>query len=105
MRGRGSARGAPAVEGVKPRVSALVKSSCVAEMPRLRLAPFHHALCGARRPSPAMQGRKVSAQISFAIARAVSLMRVEKPHSLSYQDSTRPSWPSITWVCGRAAVE
>ena len=32
-------------------------------------------------------------------------MRVEKPHSLSYQDRTRTSLPSITWVCGRATVD
>src|SRR5947208_1144898 len=39
------------------------------------------------------------------MATAVSLIRVEKPHSLSYQLSTRPSPPSIIWVCGRASVE
>ena len=32
-------------------------------------------------------------------------MRVEKPHSLSYQLSTRTSLPSMTWVCGRARVD
>src|SRR3989344_1868920 len=32
-------------------------------------------------------------------------MRVEKPHSLSYQVRTRPRPPSIIWVCGRAAVD
>ena len=39
------------------------------------------------------------AQISFAMATAVSAMRLEKPHSLSYQDSTRTKLPSITLVC------
>ena len=32
-------------------------------------------------------------------------MRVAKPHSLSYQLSTRASLPSTTWVWGRAAVD
>src|SRR5258705_13833960 len=39
------------------------------------------------------------------MATAVALIRVEKPHSLSYQESTRPSPPSTSWVCGRATVE
>ena len=39
------------------------------------------------------------------MAAAVSLIRVEKPHSLSYQESTRPRPPSTNWVCGRATVE
>src|SRR3984957_1300545 len=46
-----------------------------------------------------------AAYISLAIARAVSAIRVEKPHSLSYQLRTRASLPSITWVWGRATVE
>ena len=37
-------------------------------------------------------------QMSFAIATAVSAMRFEKPHSLSYQDITRTSVPSMTLV-------
>src|SRR5579864_7519568 len=49
--------------------------------------------------------RRRRTQPSRAIAVAVSAMRVEKPHSLSYHDSTRTSWPSITWVCGRATVD
>src|SRR4051812_44462842 len=39
------------------------------------------------------------------MASAVSLIRVEKPHSLSYQDRTRPRPPSIIWVWGRATVD
>ena len=35
---------------------------------------------------------------SLPIATAVSTMRLEKPHSLSYQDITRTSVPSITLV-------
>ena len=43
--------------------------------------------------------------MNFAICSAVSLMRVAKPHSLSYQLNTRASLPSMTWVWGRATVE
>ena len=46
---------------------------------------------------PASPCRDVD-QIVFAIATAVSLMRFEKPHSLSYQAMTRQSVPSITLV-------
>ncbi len=37
-------------------------------------------------------------QISFAMATAVSAIRFEKPHSLSYHDSTRTRVPSSTLV-------
>ncbi len=37
-------------------------------------------------------------QINLPIATAVSAMRLEKPHSLSYHDITRTSVPSITLV-------
>src|SRR3546814_4821780 len=37
-----------------------------------------------------------------ATAAAASSIRFEKPHSLSYQDSTRTKVPSITWVCDRS---
>ena len=33
------------------------------------------------------------------IETAVSAMRLEKPHSLSYHDSTRTKLPGITLVC------
>jgi len=36
---------------------------------------------------------------------ATSLMRLEKPHSLSYQESTRTKRPSMTWVWLRSKVE
>ena len=48
-------------------------------------------------------GRKP--QSVFAIAPAVSTMRFEKPHSLSYQLSTRTSLPSITEVSRLSTVE
>ena len=42
---------------------------------------------------------------SLAIAPAVSTMRFEKPHSLSYQLTTRTSLPSITAVSRLSTVE
>ncbi len=36
--------------------------------------------------------------MSLAMATAVSFMRLEKPHSLSYQDTTRTSLSSTIWV-------
>src|SRR4051794_11876971 len=44
-------------------------------------------------------------QPSLAISTATSLMRFEKPHSLSYQESTRTKTPSITWVWVKSKVE
>src|SRR5262249_31492561 len=41
---------------------------------------------------------RISVQMSLPIATAVSAMRLEKPHSLSYQDITRTSVPSMTLV-------
>ena len=40
-------------------------------------------------------------QSNFPKATAVSLMRLEKPHSLSYQESTRTRVPSMTLVWSR----
>lgn len=50
-------------------------------------------------------GFAVSLQPSFPIATAVSDIRLEKPHSLSYQDRTRTKVPSTTWVCVKSKVE
>lgn len=44
-------------------------------------------------------------QSSLPIAPAVSTIRLEKPHSLSYQLSTRTSLPSITAVSRLSMVE
>lgn len=44
-------------------------------------------------------------QMSLAMAPAVSIMRLEKPHSLSYHDRTRTSLPSITAVSRLSIVE
>ena len=44
-------------------------------------------------------------QMSLAIAMAVSDMRLEKPHSLSYQDRTDTNVPSMTLVWSSATVE
>src|SRR5690606_36276161 len=43
--------------------------------------------------------------MSLPKATAVSAMRLEKPHSLSYQDSTDTKLPSITLVWSSATVE
>ena len=44
-------------------------------------------------------GRDINVvHINLLITTAVSLMRLEKPHSLSYQDTTRQKVPSTTWV-------
>src|SRR5262249_28165540 len=42
---------------------------------------------------------------SLPNATAVSLMRLEKPHSLSYQERIRTNSPSMTWVCPRSKTE
>ena len=59
------------------------------------------------RPEPPfVAGRdEAAAQMSLPIAEAVSAMRLEKPHSLSYQDMTRTKLPSITLVWSSAKVE
>src|SRR6202020_111526 len=77
-----------------------------------RFRSFCHA-CVKRASSPAAPARAgfhdtildpafarvtPNPQISFAIATAVSAIRFEKPHSLSYQESTRTNLPSITLV-------
>src|SRR3546814_7446146 len=49
--------------------------------------------------------RAGTGQPSLPTATAVSDMRLENPHSLSYHDSTRTSRPSMTWVCVRSKVE
>ena len=46
-----------------------------------------------------------TAQISLPMATAVSAMRLEKPHSLSYQDITRTSVPSMTLVWSMWKIE
>src|SRR6516165_7898001 len=45
-----------------------------------------------------MRKRRDRGQASLPIATAVSAMRLEKPHSLSYQLMTRTSVPSMTLV-------
>ena len=45
------------------------------------------------------------AYISLPIATAVSAIRQEKPHSLSYQLSTRTNLPSSTFVCAGAKFD
>src|SRR5207253_9526974 len=52
----------------------------------------HPSRCASRAP----QDDRSRFQISFPIATAVSIMRLEKPHSLSNHDSTVTIVPSIT---------
>ena len=49
--------------------------------------------------------RRERFQISLPIATAVSAMRLEKPHSLSYHDITRTNVPSITLVWSMWKIE
>ena len=70
-----------------------------------QLRPVEH-LHRAERPVVACySGNASHCYPSFAIAAAVSTMRLEKPHSLSYQLSTRTSLPSITAVSRLSTVE
>src|SRR4029079_19413657 len=43
--------------------------------------------------------------ISLPMTAAVSFIRLEKPHSLSYQETTRQNVPSTTCVPGRSKME
>src|SRR3954470_17311652 len=49
--------------------------------------------------------RKRRGQPSAAMAAAVSSIRFEKPHSLSYQEATRASLPSSTLTAPMSTVE
>src|SRR3546814_1127679 len=57
-----------------------------------RLAGHGDVIEGAE---PGHGGVSCASAQSFAIATAVSAIRLEKPHSLSYHDSTRTRLPSI----------
>src|SRR6516165_6875514 len=58
-------------------------------------------------PKPPQRDARSSpaGQISFPIATAVSTIRLEKPHSLSYHAITRTSVPSITLVWSMANTD
>src|SRR5882724_2138615 len=66
---------------------------------------MHGVVLQNRESGPLPPPRVNPAHPSRPTATAVSTMRLEKPHSLSYQLSTRTSLPSITWVCLRSKVE
>ena len=61
------------------------------------------------RPAPQAlaeaAGEDAIVHISRPMATAVSFMRLEKPHSLSYQDTTRQNVPSTTCVPFRSKIE
>ena len=58
-----------------------------------------------RKPPQRDARSSPAGQISFPIATAVSTMRLEKPHSLSYHAITRTSVPSITLVWSMANTD
>lgn len=60
-----------------------------------------HRVVGARRGDDTEK----RAQSTLCMAVAVSHMRLAKPHSLSYQLSTRTNVPSITCVCVASKFE
>ena len=66
-----------------------------------RILCFSSVGCRAGPRQPIAVVSKAPDQISFASATAVSAMRFEKPHSLSYQDRTRTNVPSMTLVWSR----
>src|SRR5258707_7029168 len=72
-------------------------SSCetprYARLLRMRISPH-----GEERALRASRTMRLRSQSSFPIATAVSAMRLEKPHSLSYHDITRTSVPFCTLV-------
>lgn len=57
------------------------------------------------RAAMAGDARQNPHQRNLPIAPAVSTMRLEKPHSLSYQLTTRTSLPSITAVSRLSTVD
>jgi predicted GIY-YIG superfamily endonuclease len=59
----------------------------------------------ARLPGPLHTVKCAETQMVLAKATAVSDMRLEKPHSLSYQDSTRTKLPSRTLVWSKAKID
>ncbi|TAU90489.1 hypothetical protein ELI41_19105 [Rhizobium leguminosarum] len=71
------------------------RCSCAGKAGFLRKAWQQKA---ARFPGPLACPCLKRAQISLAKATAVSDMRLEKPHSLSYQDRMRTKLPSMTLV-------
>ena len=85
------------------RIEPRITWSFAEVQPRTRLCPvFERQREGGRKaPSRDNRARRPLAGIqpALAMATAVSGMRLAKPHSLSYQLSTRTKLPSMTWVC------
>src|SRR4029077_11963539 len=70
-----------------------------ADAGKVGLAPAIHV-------GGADKGRSINiVHINLLMTTAVSLMRLEKPHSLSYQDTTRQKVPSTTCVDSRSKIE
>src|SRR5262245_3152820 len=88
------------------------KSSIHAECGEDKASGNRIAGVPAKQKRPGEAGRfsnseyRVAAQpMVLPNATAVSAMRLEKPHSLSYQDRTDTKLPAITLVWSRAAVD
>ena len=97
--------------GVVEGAERIAHGSRLPSFPRFQPLPLCHAresghpVARARLRLPAFAGVTSWPQISLAIATAVSAIRFEKPHSLSYQDRTRTNLPSITLVWSRWKIE
>jgi hypothetical protein len=87
-------------------------ASPLAPRPDWRRVPIRRSARDGRQPAPwphvcraRGRGGRAFLQARVAIHNAVSIMRLEKPHSLSYQLTTRTMPPSVTVVCAAATVE
>src|SRR5205814_5723881 len=68
----------------------------------IEVEPHQNALGGNLNIIERNKGGHAKIQMSLAIATAVSAMRFENPHSLSYHDITRTKLPLITLVWSSA---
>ncbi len=95
------------IEGAECFGHCTVSLSCPAfECRRIRVlsGSWFASRRGVAGTSPAMTTTMID-QSNFPIATAVSDMRLEKPHSLSYHDNTRTSVPFCTLVWSMWKVE
>ncbi len=86
----------------RSRVSSLTAPSCIGTLRSTRTSTLLPVRSSGRSSRVL---KRLTVSYSFAIAAAVSTMRFEKPHSLSYQLTTRTSLPSITAVSRLSTVE
>ena len=91
--------------GVVERAEGLLMAAPLLFSEVFRIGPASIAAGAQSRRRIVLASTALEAQISLAIATAVSAMRFEKPHSLSYQDRTRTKVPSITLVWSRWKID